>query len=83
MRITRVQTRGQVTLPSEARRRAGIKPGDAVRIEAVGPGEIRLRALPSLSPRALRERYPIEGPIDIPRDREAWYDDAARDVLGR
>ena len=35
MSIARVSSKGQITLPVEARKAAGIKPGDRVRIEFV------------------------------------------------
>ena len=35
MSIARVSSKGQITLPVEARKAAGIKPGDRVRIEVV------------------------------------------------
>lgn len=80
--LTKVQSRGQITLPGEVRREAGIGPGDSVTVEAVGPGTVRVKALPKLTLAEALERYRIEGPIDEPADREAWQDIAARDVLG-
>jgi uncharacterized protein YciI len=38
--------------------------------------------LPSLTPRELRERYPIVGPVDISADRATWQAEAAADVIG-
>jgi AbrB family looped-hinge helix DNA binding protein len=66
-----VQSRGQITLPSEVRKQAGIEPGTVLIVRAVGPGSIRLIALPRLSPDELRELYPIDEEIDWKRDREA------------
>lgn len=83
MQLARVQSRGQITLPADIRRAAGIEPGTALYIEVVGKGEIRLSVLPKLTPDELRERYPIEEPIDWPRVREEWQDEAAREVIGR
>lgn len=80
--LGKVLPRGQVTLPREVRRAAGINPGDVVTFEATGPGRIEMKALPRLSLADLLERYPIEGPIDEPRDREAWEAQAAKDVFG-
>lgn len=81
MGLGKVQARGQVTLPRDVRERARIKPGDVLAFHVVGPGEIRVTALPNLGPRELRELYPIEGPIDEPADREAWQDDAFKDLM--
>ena len=38
--------------------------------------------LPILAPAELFERYRIEGPVDVAADREAWHDEAAKDVFG-
>ena len=81
MTTAKVQSRGQVTLPSEARRKAGIRPGDTLYVEVLKEGQIRLRALPRLRPRELRDRYPIEGPVDEPRDRADWESAAAEVVV--
>lgn len=72
MVLAKVLARGQVTLPREVRRLAGIKPGDSLNVEVLGPGRIRFTTLPQLSPRQLRDRFPIEGPIDEPADRATW-----------
>ena len=77
----RVRARGQITLPRDVRKQAHIEPGDVLYFRVIGPGEIRVTALPNLVPRELRELYPIEGPIDEPADREAWHDDAFKDFM--
>ena len=82
MPVARVLARGQVTLPREVRRKARIKPGDVFNIEVIGPGQLRLTALPGLGPRELRDRYAIEGPIDEVADRAAWQEAAAGDARG-
>ena len=81
MSLARVLARGQVTLPREVRRQAGIKPGDALDIEVLGPGRLQLVVLPKLTPRQLRNRYPIQGPIDEAADRAAWQAEAAAETL--
>lgn len=80
--LGKVQARGQVTLPSAIRRAVGLKPGDAVLFEAIGPRTVQLRALPRLTLAEALQRFRIEGPIDDAADREEWQDTAARDVLG-
>ena len=82
MTFAKVLARGQVTLPREIRRQAGIKPGDALDIQVLGPGRLQFVVLPKISPRELRDRYPIEVPIDEAEDRSAWQEAAARDVFG-
>ena len=83
MAISRVLTRGQVTLPSEVRRKAGIKPGDVVHIQVLGKGRLQVSVLPDLSPRELRERYPVHVPIDEVVDRPSWEEAAAVDAFGK
>ncbi len=39
---TRLSTKNQATIPVAALRRAGLKPGDELRVEAVGAGRIVL-----------------------------------------
>jgi bifunctional DNA-binding transcriptional regulator/antitoxin component of YhaV-PrlF toxin-antitoxin module len=39
---TRVSAKHQVTLPVEALRGAGLRTGDALRAEVIGPGEVLL-----------------------------------------
>jgi AbrB family looped-hinge helix DNA binding protein len=83
MALVKVLARGQVTLPRRVRQLAGIKPGDALNIEVLGPGRLRFTALPDLSPRELRDLYPIEAPIDEVLDRQEWQATAATEVIGR
>lgn len=45
MGFSKVQARGQVTLPSDVRRAAGVVPGDTVIIEAAGKGKVHITAL--------------------------------------
>lgn len=39
---SRISSKNQVTVPVDAMRRAGLRPGDRVRIDARGPGELAL-----------------------------------------
>jgi bifunctional DNA-binding transcriptional regulator/antitoxin component of YhaV-PrlF toxin-antitoxin module len=39
---TRISRKNQATLPVDALRQAGLKPGDELLVEAVGPGQIVL-----------------------------------------
>lgn len=79
--VVRVQSRGQVTLPSEVRRIARVNAGDFVKIEVLGSGRLELTVLPKLSPRELRSRYPVEAPIREAEDRAAWEAAAAETVI--
>lgn len=81
--LAKVQARGQVTLPSEIRRRAGLKPGDTVVVRLTKQGVVELSPLPSLTVDELFALYPIQGPIDEPADREAWQAKAAAEIFGQ
>ncbi|MGH2500500.1 MAG: AbrB/MazE/SpoVT family DNA-binding domain-containing protein [Candidatus Limnocylindria bacterium] len=39
---TRLSSKSQITIPAEARRRAGLRPGDELRVDAAGAGRIVL-----------------------------------------
>lgn len=82
MQLGKVQSRGQITLPSSVRQAAAIEPGDVVAFEVVGPGRLELRALPRQRLAETFARYHIEGPIDDATDREDWQNQAAGDVIG-
>ena len=82
MSVSRVLTRGQITLPKHIRQAAGIRAGDLVSFTVAGPGSVQLRVLPRLKLAEALERYVIEGPIDEDRDRAAWQAAAADDVVG-
>lgn len=45
---TRISSKHQVTIPVEAFREAGYRPGDVVRVKASGPGEVTLTRLDEL-----------------------------------
>jgi bifunctional DNA-binding transcriptional regulator/antitoxin component of YhaV-PrlF toxin-antitoxin module len=70
-----------VTLPKEIRRKAEIRPGDKIQIQAIGKGEVRITVLPNLSPRELRDLYPIDRDIDEARDRPEWESLAASESV--
>ena len=82
MVLGKVLPRGQVTLPKDIRRAAGLKPGDSVMFRTTAPGKVEITVLPRLTLDEALERYRIEGPIDEPADRAAWQAVAAEDVLG-
>lgn len=39
----KINAQGRVVIPAPCREQAGLKPGDDVLIEVLGPGELRLR----------------------------------------
>lgn len=80
--LSKVQARGQVTLPRSIRQATGVKAGDVVLFQSVGPGTVQLKVLPRLTLAEALERYQVKGPVDDAHDREGWQDAAARDVLG-
>jgi len=50
--ITRLSSKNQATIPVAVLEQAGVRSGDPLRVEAAGPGEIRL-----VSVRARIDRY--------------------------
>ena len=82
MKVGKVLTRGQVTLPRAIRQAAGIRPGDVVAFEVTAPGCVEVRALPRLDLAEALERYRIPGAVDDVADRDAWQAKAAEDVIG-
>jgi antitoxin component of MazEF toxin-antitoxin module len=73
---------GRVLLPAEIVRDAGFEPGDEFTVESLGPRLVEIRGLRRLTLEEALDKYRIEGPIDEPADREAWQDEAAKDVFG-
>lgn len=80
--LSKLLPRGQVTLPRAIRREAGFEPGDTLTLRVTGTGTVEVRALPRLTLAEALEQYRIEGPIDEAVDRERWYDEAAKEVIG-
>lgn len=67
MGLSRVQSRGQVTISAEVRKAAGIQPGDVVFFEAVGVGKVSLTVLPGREPlKEVFRRY--GGPGVVPEN---------------
>jgi AbrB family looped-hinge helix DNA binding protein len=79
--FARVQSRGQVTLPRDVRRRAGIDPGDTLLVLPDGPGRVRLEVVRHMPLEETFARWKIDGPVDLVADREAIHDDLAGAVL--
>jgi AbrB family looped-hinge helix DNA binding protein len=80
--LTRVLARGQITIPREIRKKAGIKPGDLVVLDVVEPGKVELHTLPRMTLAEMLERYHIDEPIDWEHFTEDWQEIAARDAMG-
>ena len=58
--MVKVQSRGQITLPAEIRKRVGMEPGATVSIGIYGPNEIRIHAIKPMSIEEARAKYPID-----------------------
>ena len=84
MGLSKVQARGQVTIPAAVRRVAGVVPGDTVIIEAAGTGKIQVTALGTREPLdGIFKRYSYSGPGAVPAglwDRVAAA--VARETVG-
>lgn len=81
MALGKVLSRGQVTLPREIRRAAGVEPGDVVSFEVTDQGTVEIRVLPRLRLSEALARYRIEGAVGDP-DRADWQVAAAEEVVG-
>ena len=60
---TRLQERGQLTVPKSLRDRAGLHPGDNVFLRYVGPGRIEVIAFPSMTMAEMLDAYREEGEL--------------------
>ena len=83
MTVARVRDRGQLTLPKQIRRSAGVGPGDLVTLVVTGPGTVELKVLPRISLAETFDRWRIEGPIDWVSDRAEWEARAADEVIAK
>ena len=83
MGLSKVQARGQVTLPADVRHVAGVEPGDTVVIEAAGKGKVHITALGTREPLdSVFERY--GGPGAVPAGLwERVAEAVARETAGR
>jgi bifunctional DNA-binding transcriptional regulator/antitoxin component of YhaV-PrlF toxin-antitoxin module len=79
--IERIRPDGQVPLPGDVRKAAGLEPGDPVTFKVTGEGKVEIQALPKLALRDLVERFPIEGDWDEDFARQRWQDDAAKECI--
>jgi bifunctional DNA-binding transcriptional regulator/antitoxin component of YhaV-PrlF toxin-antitoxin module len=70
---TRISSKHQVTIPLDAFNGAGFKPGDTVKVEALGPGRVALTRLDSLLETYRGTATPgTAGPDEIDRLRDEW-----------
>ncbi len=77
--ITRVQSRGQVTLPKELREQTQIAPGDLVRISVTDEGNLQIAPAGIKPLEYYWEKFAIEGPVDVESMlREAEEEEAQR-----
>lgn len=63
--MTKVQERGQVTLPKQIRDAAHIKPGDIVIFRVIAPGKVEME---SFEPKPLEwwwDNYTYDGPLTV------------------
>jgi AbrB family looped-hinge helix DNA binding protein len=81
MELTKIQARGQITLPRAIRKAADFKPGDVVGIKVTGPGRVEIHVVSRLTLAETFEKYRIEEPIDWARDVAEMEALAAEEVL--
>jgi AbrB family looped-hinge helix DNA binding protein len=83
MSLSKVLTRGQLTLPKDVREAAGITAGDLVTLTVTGPGRVELQVVPRMKLADALERYVIDRPLDEAQERAAWQAVAASDAIGQ
>ena len=81
MHSSRVQARGQITLPKELREQACIEPGDIVSFRVVRPGTIEITAVRVKPLEFFWERFAVDTPYDEKAIREDAEAEAARWVI--
>lgn len=69
---SRISTKNQVTLPVEALRTAGLRIGDQVRIDALGPGELRVVREPDTIASFAGRLRGLYGPGYLAELRREW-----------
>jgi len=82
MAVVTIGEGGQVTLPAEMLDAVGAVLGDFVSVTVTATRTLELCCFKRYRLEEMLDRFRIEGPIDIEADREAWYAEAAREVLG-
>ncbi len=58
--MLKVQSRGQITLPADIRKRVGMEPGTTVSIGIYGPNEIRIHAIKPMSIEEFKAQFPLD-----------------------
>jgi bifunctional DNA-binding transcriptional regulator/antitoxin component of YhaV-PrlF toxin-antitoxin module len=69
---TRVSSKHQVTIPIDAFREAGLKPGDVVKVQAEGPGVVTLTTIDALIDRYAGSMPGVFEPGFLERLRDEW-----------
>jgi AbrB family looped-hinge helix DNA binding protein len=83
---TKIQSRGQITLPKEVRLALDAKPGDTVIVRTVGPKTAELSVVRALSISELIAKYRGDEsgePYDDAAIREAWQAEAGDELIDR
>ncbi|WP_042500030.1 AbrB/MazE/SpoVT family DNA-binding domain-containing protein [Thermaerobacter marianensis] len=78
----RVQAEGRLQIPAALLEALGIRPGDGLLFEAVGPDEGRFWVIRSQPLEEFFDRHRIDEPVPE-RLWETAVDDMVRDVMGR
>jgi AbrB family looped-hinge helix DNA binding protein len=82
LELGKVQSRGQVTVPRGVRKKVGIKPGDTLTFEVVGPDEVKVRVIPRRSISELwKNAVPVDGMLDWNKLREEAEAEAADELI--
>jgi AbrB family looped-hinge helix DNA binding protein len=86
MSFTKMQARGQITIPRDVRKKLQLRPGDVLSLFVTGPETVEMRILPRRSFADLREQYRIDATaheIDEFLRKGEWQAEARKDVFGQ
>jgi AbrB family looped-hinge helix DNA binding protein len=81
--LSKVQSRGQITVPREVRKAAGISVGDTVIFQTTDTGTIEMRVLPRLSLQDLLDTWRVDDSVDIETLRKEAQTIEADRVIAR
>ena len=70
--ITRISAKNQVTIPVEALREAGLRPGDDVRVQIEGPGKLTLVRADDVLSSFIGDMTGIYTPGFLDKLRDEW-----------
>lgn len=78
--VTKIQSRGQITLPRDVRRASGFHAGDRVFVRSTGPGVAEIRVLPRMTFEESLRRFHVDTTVDMEQVKRDLEEDIIADV---